>query len=242
MNFFFLSKPKTNDIDYVEDIYFTLYNAYGVSYRIVFAHEILPDLRTFETLKEFIRIILFDLKIHSNIIETEDNFEYVFNLPRTYYYEEVDDDLTIFITKFGIENPEITIVEILLFLIGVKLFKDGVVSVTDEIYEDVENSYRPFLVIAAVFFGYGELLISRHTITGGFYDDNDDLALRYSYKVPLELNTMLYAQAFVVSMQKKHFNNMPRNFKKMNSQIKTELKSCLKYIESGKSILFNNLR
>jgi hypothetical protein len=241
MLFLFNSIPKTSDIEYVEEIYFTLFSAYSVSHKVVFISEIQPEISVFESLKEYIRIMLFDLNINSNVIESNEDVEYIFDLPKTYFYEEIDGDLTIYITQFGKQNPEVTIVEILLFLIGVKLFKDGLVSVSDEIYNDLENSYRPFLVLAGVFFGFGELLMARHTITGEFFDDREHLFFKYSYKIPLDLNTLLYAQAFIMSVQKKQFNNKPSNIKIMTSEIKKELNKCLIHIERGNSVLFNKL-
>lgn len=237
----FRKDPKSKDLEYIEEIYSIFFEAYGRQVKVNFHELIKPEIKSFHELKEFLSLLCNELNIKASMKISNENGEYIFELPRTYFYDEVNDEIVLSITDFGVLNPEITVVEVLLFLIGVKIFKDGLISVTDDIYEDLENSYRPFLVCTAIFFGFGNFLLARNIISGGYYDETDEMFLKYTYRVPLDLSTMIYANSIIIAHQKQFFNNSSNSIHFLSNEIKKELQICLRYLNLGKSNFYNNL-
>lgn len=242
--FKFYKDPKSEDKDYVENIFTMLYNLYG---KINFQQsriEIPAQIVGFDELKEYLTKFLFELRLEgitiSELGTNEEVPEERFGLPATHEYIQEQGTFKVRITRFGIDNPQITLVEIILFFASLKFNKDGF-AVPDEIFDDVEQSYRPFLVLLSIYYGYGILLLERNWISGGYYCDEEMILKRYKYYVPLEINTLIYA--FSIGHYYRQFifhdTSLKTNLSHLNVEIRKEINICEKYFQRNKSDLMN---
>lgn len=187
----FNQTPKSKDRDYIDNFYFDLVNVYQNCYSYC-QIDYNPEIVGFDSLKKYLEQYsdYFCLKIQ--ITKTEVFGEIIDNIPQTHYWEEKEGELIISITVFGFNNPEVTISEVLLFLISAKLGSDNLIELGSEF--DSDDIYRPFLLVAGIFFGLGAHFLLRVWIIGRYEDLEGDF-YNYKYNLPLDMETIVYACA-----------------------------------------------
>ncbi len=229
-------KPKCGgDVEYVETMFAYLYDAYG---KPDFKTKVNPLLKHY-TDKEFLKILNqisnelgytianIDLDYKENFLEEE--------FPSSFLWEENNKKLDLYITPFGQQNKDIALFEITLFLFDIKIIRDGLITFEEELYQDLNGFYKPFLVCSAIFFGFGDILLSRYFVTGYYVTELNEKR-EVKYYVPLDLYTMIYAYSIIYAVQFCSLGDFtfktPINFK---NEIRKEIEVCLKYIQNGNS-------
>jgi hypothetical protein len=235
--------PKTKDVIYVEDVFSLLINGYKKIRNEKSKAEIFPNLVGFDELKSFIRKLLFELNIEVRIVQSEEiEQEYVFGLPRTFYFDDLNGRLQLSITKFGSDNPQVTICEVVPLLVSIRLEADESVNIGDEIFQNIEEVYRPLMIVISIYFGFGEVFLARNWISGNYLEDVSGIVMNYVYSVPLDLNTIIYAFSLISFLQNKIYQEPIPDITYLNKAISKEYKSCIKYLKNGGSQFANSFR
>lgn len=239
---FFEKKPKCgHDVDYIETMFLNLFEAYGKQTIQITTPPLLSSNDELE-FKKYLYLLVSDIMLTNVVIDfhyKENFFEDGF--PKSFLWDEIDNQLSFFITPFGLENRNITVFEFLLFLIDIKIIRDGLVSFDQDLYDDINGFYKPFLVCAGIFFGFGDILLLRYYVTG-FYLSELDEKKEVKYFVPLDLSTMIYCYSIIYALRFKDERKLVfKSELNYNPEITKEINICLNYIGKGRSMVFEKM-
>jgi hypothetical protein len=229
-------KPKCSDIFYIKDVFDSL-NISNKHYELI-TYDIDGVEINYNSFLDFIHFYANHLGIKFNI-EFIDEIDELFNgLPIVFdYKEDLESDsysVTFYLTPFALENLHITICEILLFLIESKINIDGQIEFTEDFKADIENTMRPFLVVACIFYGIGLPLLKRFSVTGSYKYKLTGEVITFKYFVPLDPDFMIFAQRLMSVQNEKKFEIFMDYAKQLNKETRSEIDVCADYIRSNK--------
>lgn len=173
------------------------------------------------TRKEFYSLLLNisdTLEIDIIFSECEEVNEYLYGLPLSYEWEEIaNDKYKVYVTPFGLENMNISLCEIVLFMF------DVLIKNYTSIIEEDENTYRSVLVLTAVYFGFGFLFLKRIWVTGSYNFLNFDESIKVKYVCPLDLDVLIFSM-LIVSLENEYFNKLLLATNSINSDFTKKLR------------------
>ena len=239
----FLKKPACRDLGYVINVRTALKNSYSEEYNI-YSPTRKDRFVDFTDFKIFFSEIesFFNVKLELTTIDKIEGF--YDNLPIVYnVIQDQDDNITIGITPFGLSNLDVLFCEILLYLIDHKIISDGFIHFEEEFFNDYENSYRPFLVMASVFFGFGHLLLKRFWVSGIYKEDTFSIeVLEYKYYIPLDVNILIFAICYEIYCSGKSEKELLEITSDFSREIKKEIIVCFSFLEKkGKSLIIESV-
>ena len=157
-------------------------------------------------------------------------------LPLLYEWEEFDtaEGLTygLYLTDFAVQNPEIAICEVILFFHSLKVKLNGI-DLPDEILQ-VEEQYRSFLAVYAIYSGFGLFFLERVWITGRYQFSDEPNAFSLKYYFPFNTDGLIYGTALSVALDDENEQDLnPPSGIPFSKEISKELKICKNYIEKN---------
>lgn len=235
----FLKKPACKDLGYVVNVRDALSNSYSGEYDL-YKPKRKDEFANFTDFKIFFSEFESFFKVKLTLTSI-DKIEGVYdNLPIIYnVIESQDNNITIGITPFGLSNLDVLFCEILLYLIDYKVISDGFIHFDEDFFNDYENSYRPFLVMASVFFGFGHLLLKRFWVSGIYKENTFDVEiLEYKYYLPLDVNILIFAICYEIYYSSKSEQELLEITFDFSREIKKEITVCFSFLEKkGKSLI-----
>ncbi|MES2590149.1 MAG: hypothetical protein V4622_14310 [Bacteroidota bacterium] len=236
----FRKEPLIDDVLYVENIHEKLRTFYGNKFENYF--ENFEYINNIEVLTGLIYDYANKLDLNIRIEEIDEIEDDLDEMPTVYEWEVIDEETNetiIYLTPFAHQNLQITICEVILLLLDMKLKISSSFDFEDEQFQDIKNVWAPLLVNATIFFGFGYILLKRHSVTGYYKYSFSYKGLNITYRVPLHLKTMIYSIAFKIMVDNKIDDWNSQIKKTFNSEIQKEMDICLNFIMKGKSEYFN---
>lgn len=233
---FFVRKPKCQDINYIENMFKLLSETYSKhNVKNVFDEENLI-LKSYGELKLNVLKIASQLSINIEIKELDTDLEYYLNLPKVYNFNE--NKGLIEVTLFGQKNYDVAYCELLILIISLKIKNDKKITFDEDLIQNLEGFYRPFLLSCLIYFGYGNIFLFRNWIKGKYKLPNNNF-LKYTYRCPIDLDTIIYGFSLVHCASKVSDNELNTNLKLLDSKIFNEINVCIKFFKKGNSTFFN---
>jgi len=232
-------KPACKDLGYVIGVQSALKNAYANKEYELYRLNEKDEFKDFDSLEKFILNLqsFFNVKLtFHRIDQIDETFD---NLPIIYDIVKDDNrDIIIGITPFGYSNLDILFCELLLYLIDHKITNDGFIHFEEDFFNDYEDSYRPFLVMVSVYFGFGHMLLKRFWISGSFRKDLE--ILDYKYYIPLDVNYLIFAICYKIyssrsEKDEQEFISFTNDFSR---EIRKEIAICFSYLRKNGESLF----
>jgi hypothetical protein len=232
-------KPKCTDISYVEAVFESLKNPKQVIDYELMTYDIEGSDIDYNSFLNLINFYGERLQVKFGIEKIDEINELLYGLPIIFDFKEnkIDDNyfVTFYLTPFALENLHVTFCEILLFFVEIKINNDGFIDFTDEFRFDIENQMRPFLVLAAIYFGVGLPLLKRYSVTGSYTFKLSRETISCKYFVPLDPDFLVFAQCLFSFINEENFEKFIKQVPIFNKSTIKEINNCIDFIKSGKS-------
>ncbi len=197
-------QEKNTEIDlrYVKEMY-DYFNEVVPEMKNIFVNSELHSATTIDDVIKSVEIHLANLDVPVKFVGFDHIEAFAYNLPAIYSWEELENGhVEVYLSDFAKSRLEITICELVLFLMNCYVEYIGKIGFSEEQYENEEEILRPIMVFAAIYFGFGNLLLKFYFVPARIDSD-------YQYFVPLKLDFMVMMFLFVNENNAIDFSELP---------------------------------